>query len=183
MGKNNAGSDGELSGNPTLPTDSELESLALQVDDQLNELQSQSFGEVEVRGIIPGKRSRLPAAPKQQAVIEQATGEPFESFWDKFKRHARRDLCLPEGNLYKQWQKWRDLRSKDSVKVALGVIAGMGIPTASIGPVAVAASVFQLNVIANIGVEAICEGCAEEEAERKKALKEAAKEKKQNQKP
>jgi len=169
--------------NPTLPADSELESLARQVDDQLSDLQSQAVGEVEVRGITPDEPSRLPAAPKQQAVIEQATGEPFESFWDKFKRHARRDLCLPEGHLYKQWQKWRDLRSKDSVKVALGVVAGMGIPTASIGPVAVAACVFLLNAVAGIGIEAMCEGCAEEEAERKNGLKEAAKEKKQNQKP
>ena len=87
-------------------------------------------------------------------------------------------ISLPGGNLHKQWEKWRDLRSKDSVKVALGVIAGMGIPTASIGPVAVAASVFMINAVANIGIAAFCEGCAEEEAERKKALKEGAKEKK-----
>ena len=156
---------------PTFPSDSELDALALQVDDQLNDLQSQPAGEVEVRGNTPGRRSRLPAAPKQQAVIETATGEPFESFWDKFKRHARRDLCLPEGHLYKQWHKWRDLRSRDSVKVVVGAIAGMGIPTASIGPVAVAASVFLLNAIANIGIEAMCEGCAKEEAKLKKAKK------------
>jgi hypothetical protein len=165
--------------NPLVPSDTELEALALQVDRQLSDLQSQPAGDVDVRGSTPGTRSRLPAAPKQQAVIEQATGEPFESFWDKFKRHARRDLCLPEGHLYKQWKKWRDLRSKDSVKVAVGVIAGMGIPTASIGPVAVAASVFLLNAVANIGIEAVCEGCAEEEAARTNAPKAAAKEKDQ----
>lgn len=164
---------------PTLPSDAELDALALQVDGQLNDLQSQPAGEVEVRGVAAGKRAKLPAAPKQQAVIEKATGETFESFWEKFKRHTRRDLCLPGGQLHEQWQKWRDLRSKDSVKVAFGVIAGMGIPTASIAPVAVAASVFLLNAVTNIGIEAICEGCAEEEAERKKALKEAAKEKSQ----
>ncbi len=165
--------------NPELPTESELDALALQVDDQLIELQSQSPTEVEVRSTTPGTRTKLPAAPKQQAVIEQATGEPFDSFWGKFKRHARRDLCLPGGHLHKQWEKWRDLRSKDSVKVAMGVIVGMGIPTASIAPVAVAASVFLINTVTNIGINALCEGCAEEEAERKKELKEAAKEKKQ----
>src|SRR5262245_59328766 len=140
-----------------VPSDTELETLALQVDQQLSDLQSQPAGDVEVRGFTLGTRCRLPAAPKQQAVIEQATGEPFDSFWDKFKRHARRDLCLPEGHLYKQWKKWRDLRSKDSVKVAIGVVAGMGIPTASLGPVAVAASVFLLNAITSIGIEAMCE--------------------------
>ena len=165
--------------NPELPTESELDSLALQVDDQLDDLQSHPPTHVQVRGISKGPRTKLPAAPKQQAVIEKATGESFESFWEKFKRHARRDLCLPGGQLHKQWEKWRDLRSKDSVKVALGAIAGMGIPTASIAPVAVAASVFLINAVTNIGVDAICEGCAEEEAERKKALKEATKEKKQ----
>jgi len=157
----------------------ELDALALQVDGQLDELQSQPALEVEVRGVSKGTHTKLPAAPKQQAVIEEATGGSFESFWERFKRHARRDLCLPGGNLYKQWQKWRDLRSKDSVKVALGAIAGMGIPTASIAPVAVAASVFLINAVTNIGINAMCEGCAEEEAERKKALKEAATEKKQ----
>jgi hypothetical protein len=165
--------------NTDLPSDAELDTLALQVDDQLNELQSQPAREVEVRGVEPGKRTKLPAAPQQQAVIERATGEPFENFWEKFKRHARQDLCLPGGHLYQQWEKWRDLRSKDSVKVAFGVIAGMGIPTASIAPVAVAASVFLLNAVTNIGVQAICEGCAEEEAERKKTVKEASKDKRQ----
>ncbi len=163
--------------NPELLSDSDLDALALQVDEQLTALQSEPASEVEFRGVERGQRTKLPAAPKQQALIEKAAGEPFESFWEKFKRHTRRDLCLPGGLLYNQWHKWRDLRSKDSVKVAFGAIAGMGIPTASIAPVAVAASVFLLNAVANIGVEALCEGCAEEEAIRKKALEEAAKEK------
>ena len=50
------------------------------------------------------------------------------------------------------------------MKVAYGVLAGMGIPTASIAPVAVAASVFLLNVVLKVGIEAVCEGCAEEAA-------------------
>jgi hypothetical protein len=159
-----------------LPSDSEFDALASQVDEQLTALQTESVGEVDVRG--GGKRSKFPAAPKQQEAIEKATGEPFESFWQKFRRHARRDLCLPGGLLYNQWQKWRDLRSKDSVKVAFGAIAGMGIPTASVAPLAVAASVFLLNAVANIGIEAICEGCEEDEAAREKAQKEAPPEKK-----
>ena len=162
--------------NPILPTDSELASLARQVEDQLKELQSQPVLEASVRGIKVGRSSELPAAPKQQAVIEQATGESFESFWDKFKRHARRDLCLPEGNLYKQWKIWRDLRSKDAVKMSLSALTGFGISTAAVPTVAVAASVFLINAVTNIGIAAMCEGCAEEEAERQKALKEAAKE-------
>ena len=79
--------------------------------------------------------------------------------------------ALPICLLYGQWQKWRDLQSKDSVKVAYGILAGMGIPTASLGPIAVAASVFLLNVAVKAGVEVICEGCAEEEAARKEEAK------------
>lgn len=161
--------------NPAFPTDSELEALARQVDIQLNELQTHA-GSVEFRGGAADQGTELPAAPQQQAVIEREMGEPFESFWDKFKRHARRDLCLPEGHLFRQWKKWRDLSSKDTAKVALGVIAGMGIPTASIAPVAVATCVFLLNAITKVGIDAICEGCAEEEAKREA-------EKEQEQKP
>lgn len=164
---------------PELQSESELDALALQVDEQLHDLQSQPASEVQVRSAAPGQRTRLRAAPQQQAVIEQATGEPFESFWDKFQRHVRRDLCLPGGQLHEQWRKWRDLRSKDVVKVALGAVAGMGISTASIAPLIVAASVFLLNALINNGINAVCDGSAEEEAERIKALKEAAKEKKQ----
>ena len=146
--------------NPAFPSDSDLDALALQVDAQLNELQSQPIHEIQFRGKEEGNHHKLPAAPIQQAVIEKATGETFESFWEKFARHARNDLCLPDGLLYKQWQKWRSLRSKDSVKVAFGVIAGMGIPTASVAPAAVAVSVFLLNAVTNIGINALCEGCA-----------------------
>lgn len=153
------------------PSDAELLELARQVDDQLSALQSAPASQMAFRG-TPGERTELPAAPEQQAVIEQTAGEPFESFWQKYRRHARRDLCLPGGLLHGQWQKWRDLQSKDAVKMSLAALTGMGISTANVPVLAVAASVFLLNVVGNIGIEAICEGSAEEEAERQKALKE-----------
>ena len=166
--------------NLNYPSDAELADLAHQVDDQLRALQSAPSGHVELRSAALGERTQLPAAPEQQAVIEQAAGEPFESFWQKYRRHARRDLCLPGGLLHGQWQKWRDLQSKDAVKMSLAALAGMGISTANVPVLAVAASVFLLNVVGNIGVEAVCEGSAEEEAERKKALEESTKKKKPN---
>ena len=145
--------------NTALPSDAELAVLAAQVDEQLNALQFESATHVQFRGAAPGAPAGLPAAPSQQAAIEQATGEPFADFWQKYRRHLRRDLCLPGGLLYEQWRKWRDLQSKDSVKVAYGVLVGMGIPTANLAPAAVAASVFLLNVLAKVGIEAVCEGC------------------------
>jgi hypothetical protein len=162
---------------PAFPSDSELAVLARQVDEQLNALQSAPAAYIRFRGVAPGERAELPAAPDQQAVIERAAGEPFEAFWQKFKRQLRRDLCLPDGLLYKQWHTWKDLQSKDAVKVAYGVIAGMGIPTASLAPAAVAATVFLLNVLLKAGIEAVCEGCAEEEAGRDEARKQATGEK------
>ena len=85
---------------PNLPSDPELDALALQVDDQLNDLRSQPASQVEVRGVAAGTQATFPAAPKQRVVMETATGETFESFWEKFKRHTRRDLCLPGGQLH-----------------------------------------------------------------------------------
>jgi hypothetical protein len=148
--------------NPALPSDGELATLARQVDDQLNALRSRSAS--QVRGAAPATRAGLPAAPEQEAIIEHAAGEPFESFWQKYKRHARQDLCLPGGLLYEQWKKWRDLQSKDAVKMSLAALTGMGISTANLPIVAVAASVFLLNVVTQIGIEAVCEGCAEGQA-------------------
>ena len=130
-----------------------------------------------MRGVLPGERAELPSAPEQQAVIARVTGEPFETFWQKYKRALRRDLCLPGGLLYEKWHKWRDLPSKDAVKVSLSVLTGMGIATATAPTVAVAATVFLLNVLAKAGIEAVCEGCAEEEAARDEARKKAAAEK------
>jgi hypothetical protein len=145
--------------NPTIPSDAELSALARQVDDQLQVLRSRSAG--PFRGTAPSAPGGLPAAPEQQAVIEQAAGEHFESFWEKYKRYARRDLCLPGGLLYEQWRKWRELQSKDAVKMSLAALAGMGVSTANVPVVAVAASVFLLNVVTKIGIDAVCEGCTE----------------------
>lgn len=163
--------------NTTLPSDAELAVLARQVDDQLNALQSQPAGQVQFRSVAPGERAELPAAPEQQSAIERAAGEPFETFWQKYRRALRRDLCLPGGLLYEKWHKWRDLPSKDAVKVTVSILAGMGVATAAVPTLAVAATVFLLNVLAKAGIEAVCEGCAEDEAARAKARQKAAEEK------
>jgi hypothetical protein len=141
---------------PPVLSETELAELAHQVDEQLKALRSRFTRESASRSI-----NELLDAPAQRAVIERAAGEPFESFWQKYCRHARRDLCTSGGLLYEQWRKWQNLQSKDSVKLAYGIAAGMGISTASLGPVAVAASVFLINVLTKIGIEAICEGTVE----------------------
>jgi len=104
-------------------TDTELTALAAEVDAQLNALETstQTFG--PSRGTEPAKPVSATTRP-QQAVIEQATGENFETFWQKFRRHAHRDLCLPGGVLHDHWQKWKDLETKEAVKSSyLGAFA------------------------------------------------------------
>jgi hypothetical protein len=162
---------------PDFPSDAELDALALQVDEQLNALQTQPADTFLARGAKSGQPADPLAAPSQQAVIEQATGERFETFWQKYRRHLRRDLCLPGGLLYEQWHKWHDLPSKDAVRISIGVLTGMGIAVGAVPTMAVAATVFLLNVLAKAGIGAVCEGCAAEEAAREKGGKKAADEK------
>lgn len=149
---------------PNYPSDTEMAALAHEVDTQLNALQAAPAACVRFLKAAPGEPTELPAAPEQQALIERATGEPFETFWQKYKRHARRDLCLPGGLLHSQWEKWRDLQSQDAVKMSLAALAGMGISTANVPALAVAATVFLLNAVTRIGIAAVCEGCAEEQS-------------------
>lgn len=151
-----------------LPSDAELDALARRVDEELRALQSSpaEFAPA-IRSAAPGQND-LPGAPRQQAVIEQATGEPFETFWAKYRRHLREDLCLPGGMLYEQWQKWHDLESKAAVRVSYGWLAAIGVATGSLAPAAVAASVFLLNVLVKVGIEAVCEGCQQQSDERGK---------------
>jgi hypothetical protein len=144
-------------------SEAELVHLAAEVERQLEVLRSASRPPVTFhRSAGDESPENLPPAPDQMEVIERATGESFESFWGKYCRHARRDLCLPGGMLNEQWRKWRDLESKAAVRVSYGWLAAMGVPAGSLAPVAVAASVFLLNVAVKIGIDAICEGCAEE---------------------
>jgi hypothetical protein len=105
----------------------------------------------------------VPAAPAQQSFIEEVSGGSFETFWQKYRRHLRKDLCMPGGMLYEQWQKYRDVESKSAVRVSYAWLAAMGIPTASLAPAAVAVTVFLLNVLLKVGVDALCEGCTRKE--------------------
>lgn len=137
-----------------LLTPSELDRLADQVDQQLKELSA-----TPTLGFQKSGSSKLVqrVPEKQRAVIENATGESADSFWQKYRQAARKDLCHKDGLLYKRWHQWRDLPSKDAVKVSLGLVAGLGIGGTALPVVAVAACVMLVNVVVNIGVTAICE--------------------------
>ena len=158
---------------PTL-SDLELDALADQVDQQLLDVRRHRLhdtGTGRLKAVPTGQDAALNA---QRAVIEAGSGQTFETFWQRYLRHARKDLCLPGGMLHDQWKKWRDMESKAAVRVSYGWIAAMGIPSASLAPVAVAAAVFLINAAVNIGIDAICEGCAEaEKAEKQRTARPA----------
>jgi hypothetical protein len=140
-------------------TEAELDRLALQVDEQLRSLDA-SIATGGLKGV--SGEGGPPDALAQRRLIERLTGEGFEGFWERYRRHLWRDLCLPGGMLYEQWRKYRDVESKSAVRVSYAWLAAMGIPTASVAPAAVALAVFLLNVLIKIGIDALCEGCAEE---------------------
>lgn len=133
--------------------DEELDLLAIQVRDQLEELNAHATSSVHKRESL-NAGAALPE--RQRAVIERETGIAADSFWHRYKAAARKDLCQKDGLLYKQWHKWKALQSRDAVKVSLGALAALGITGTAVPAVAVAASVILLNVVANIGIEAIC---------------------------
>lgn len=114
-----------------LLTDAEWDRLAIQVDDQLKSLHASPPNVVGGFKGGPGG-SDLPDALEQRRLIEAVTGETFEGFWQKYRRHLHKDLCLPGGMLHEQWRKYRDVESKSAVRVSYAWLAAMGIPTASL---------------------------------------------------
>jgi len=137
-----------------LLTNAEVDRLADQVDQELKELTADPA--LGFQKNSSGK-TILVVPKKQRVAIEKATGESADSFWQKYKQAARKDLCQSDGLLHRQWHKWRDLPSKDAVKVSLGLVAGLGISGTALPVVAVAASVILLNIVLNIGINAICD--------------------------
>ena len=103
-------------------------------------------------GTLRGPRhtGAIPAAQRQ--AIEQATGEPAQSFLARFRLAARDDICRPGGVLHTQWSKWQDLASKDLLKFLGGVLAGMGLSGNALALVAVALAVY----LVHLGLEAFC---------------------------
>jgi hypothetical protein len=84
-------------------TDEEITRLSAELDAELRTLGTPGTG--LLKGGTPAEA--LPA--RQREALERATGEEALSFLEKFKRAAREDICEPEGLLYQQWQKYRDL--------------------------------------------------------------------------
>jgi hypothetical protein len=140
-------------------SEAEITRLAAQVDDELIEVfkSTERFGP-DLKG-GKGKTKQLPSLPKQQQAIEAASGEKLESFWEKFMRHARRDLCKPGGKMHDVWEKYRDLDSRTAVASIHPLLLGMGIAEHSALLMVAPVAVFLITWLLNVSKEAICEDC------------------------
>ncbi|MDT4332191.1 hypothetical protein ACQE3D_21755 [Methylomonas sp. MS20] len=135
-----------------------LTELAEQVETQLAALRlaGSAAGLARTKEAEPSGR---PDDAEQRAVVEQAAGESFGVFWEKFRGKLRDDLCLEGGYLHGQWQKWQDLSAKDTVERSYFWLAALGIAGSALNPAAVAISVIVLNTLTSIGIKAICDDC------------------------
>ncbi len=147
-------------------TEQAIEDLAALVDQQWGDLMRRPdhstyrSAPVNQESADADPHSRVPAdAPLQRAILESAVKEPFGSFWTRFLSNLRRDLCLPGGLLHDQWQRYKNLERKSAVRISYGWLAAMGVPTGSLAPATVAATVYLLTVLANVGIETLCDAC------------------------
>ncbi len=128
----------------------ELEQLAAQVEAELRELAAFP-PDSEHKGVMtPDGKKTVP--PKQSRVLETLSGESTASFWDKFKRAAKADLCDQGGVLNQQWQKYGDLNKKDTVNAFGAVLAAMGFSGNALSMLAVALVV----IVLHISVKTVC---------------------------
>jgi len=142
-----------------------LDRLAAEVEQRLTELHATSSEAAAFRG-IPGEPEALTAPEPERETLEKAAGEPFETFWNKYKRHLRRDLCHPDGHLHDLWDKWRQIDYKSMVKLSAGWLVALGVATSGpLWPATAAVSVIVLRILANVGIEAFCEGFDEDQGD------------------
>jgi hypothetical protein len=130
-------------------TESQLEDLAAQVDARVQRLEEE---QPATRRVSRGDEEAA-VVEAELKLVEEATGEKAESFWNKFKQTARKDLCEEGGMLYEQYRSWRDITSKDLVQYSSGVLLGLGLSGAPLLTAVVAVSAVTLH----LGVRTICD--------------------------
>lgn len=135
-----------------------LTELADQVEAQLTELR-RAGADAALARTKGAEPSDQPDDAPQRAVVEQAAGESFATFWEKFRGKLRDDMCLEGGYLHGQWHKWQDLSAKDTVERSYFWLAALGIAGSALNPAAIAISVIVLNTLTSIGIKAICDDC------------------------
>jgi hypothetical protein len=131
----------------------EIERLSREMDNRLNQLAS---GEATTasKGIF-GPSKSLPLPQKEVAEVEKAlaeTGQDTESFWRRFQKAARGDICQEGGVLHAQWKRWGDLSNQKVIKQLGAILAAMGFSGNVLQMLALACGV----IVIHIGVKAYC---------------------------
>lgn len=129
-------------------SDDEIALLSEQIDAQLMELHRDGR-QAPMKGEDP--LTDLPS--RQREVVENTVGEDAESFLVRFRDAVKRDLCEPDGLLYKQWERWGDLSNKEVLKTFGAVLAAMGFTGSELQMLVVAVTV----VVLHVGLRAFCD--------------------------
>jgi hypothetical protein len=95
--------------------------------------------------------------PTQRKRLEEASGEPAETFLARFKAAARQDLCEPGGMLYRQWEQARAIDQRTLVAYSAGILTSMGLePRGLAAALVVPLALWLFLALANLGLKALC---------------------------
>jgi len=126
-------------------TAEQIAALSADIDKQLADLE-RGFK----AGRIKGDDEEL--AKQYQDIKEYAKEEPTV-FLGRFGRKAVNVLCSEDSVLYRQWEKFGDLRNEDVLEKFGAVLTVMGFTEIGLQVISVAVSVCALR----IGIKAFCE--------------------------
>ncbi len=129
----------------------EIEQMKRDMAGQLRGLR-EAEAESKMRWITRG-RSRFPE-PQIETVDKAvvAAGKEPESFWTRFKKAAKQDVCEDGGVLNKQWQKWGDLSNEKVLKQFGAILVAMGFSGNVLQVMVVSLAVIDVH----LGVKAFC---------------------------
>ena len=132
----------------------ELDRLSREMDARLAELAAGGGETAEAKWLF--WRRGDAAVPKQEAETVAKTaaeaGQTPESFWTRFKKATRADVCEEGGLLHTQWKKWGDLSNETMLKQFGAVLVAMGFSGNQVQVLALACAV----VVVHLGVKAFC---------------------------
>lgn len=145
----------------------EIDRLSREMDNRLIQLakgDSATFSKNLFRGLKPLSLPQKEVDDVEKAVTE--AGQDIDSFWKRFQRAAREDICMEGGVLHAQWKKWGDLSNRDVIKQLGTLLVAMGFTGNVLQVLALACGV----IVVHIGVKAYC---MESEATENKAKNES----------
>ena len=131
----------------------ELKRLSREMDLRLAEL-AVGGESAEVKWIRRGK-SPEPMPEKEAATVEKTAAEAGttpDSFWTRFRKATRADVCEEGGMLYTQWKKWGDLSNETVLKQFGAILVAMGFSGNQVQVLALACAV----IVVHLGVKAFC---------------------------